>query len=501
MILGATGCAFVSLTVHVGYWHERVSPILFGNPNLVQEEERPQTTQTAQPQPPPPQVTLPQTEQNVPQKRRRRRRRKQKQEQQEQEQQPKTEDIKDPRRQEVVAACLLIKDDNEILGEWIAYHYFALNVRHLIVAVDPQSVTSPLSILQRWNPHLQGNHTQNDNNNNNTSPMTTMDIQTWSDPDFMPQSFLEAANPANWSAPSSQETEEKEDNDDSQRKRQIENHRLRQVTFLSTCLNHFRSKNHTWVIHIDTDEYVIANPLLRSNQSSSNNNNNHTVWSIPSPSEPSSVYHILEQIRRNRQLHIRTKFPCISMPRLVFGSVEDEPNTNFSTLSSDISISQTLHLPKTILDIDHHFDTHRFETLRWRYHTHYNDTERNAQPKCIVDVSRVTNPRDRMFHNPFSIHRPSAILCRGIRHVQMYETDAFPLIVHHYTGSRERYFRRSDARRNEERFQAKANVRDGYDDFITAWLDGFIRFVGIDTARTVLPEYMRVATPSKVVDG
>jgi hypothetical protein len=84
----------------------------------------------------------------------------------------------------------------------------------------------------------------------------------------------------------------------------------------------------------------------------------------------------------------------------------------------------------------------------------------------------------------------------------MYETDAFPLIVHHYTGSRERYFRRSDARRNEERFQAKANVRDGYDDFITAWLDGFIQFVGIDTARTVLPEYMRVETPSNVVvDG
>jgi hypothetical protein len=37
----------------------------------------------------------------------------------------------------------LIKDDNDILNEWIAYRYHFLNLRHMIVAVDPISATSP----------------------------------------------------------------------------------------------------------------------------------------------------------------------------------------------------------------------------------------------------------------------------------------------------------------------------------------------------------------------
>ena len=42
------------------------------------------------------------------------------------------------------AFCLLIKDDNDLLSEWIAYHYHVFNMRRLIVAMDPTSKTSPL---------------------------------------------------------------------------------------------------------------------------------------------------------------------------------------------------------------------------------------------------------------------------------------------------------------------------------------------------------------------
>jgi hypothetical protein len=48
------------------------------------------------------------------------------------------------------SACLLIKDDNQILPEWIAYHYTVLPLRHLIVAVDPFSLTSPTPILDKF---------------------------------------------------------------------------------------------------------------------------------------------------------------------------------------------------------------------------------------------------------------------------------------------------------------------------------------------------------------
>jgi hypothetical protein len=37
------------------------------------------------------------------------------------------------------SACLLIMDDNHRLSEWIAYHHFALPLRHLVVTVDPRN--------------------------------------------------------------------------------------------------------------------------------------------------------------------------------------------------------------------------------------------------------------------------------------------------------------------------------------------------------------------------
>jgi hypothetical protein len=71
------------------------------------------------------------------------------------------------------SACLLIKDDNAILSEWIAYHYHTLNLRHLVVAVDPNSAEAPDIILNRWRHH------------------TDMKIFQWKDSDYMPQSFLD----------------------------------------------------------------------------------------------------------------------------------------------------------------------------------------------------------------------------------------------------------------------------------------------------------------------
>jgi hypothetical protein len=65
---------------------------------------------------------------------------------------------------ESFSACLLIMDDNHRLSEWIAYHYFAMPLRHLVVTVDPRSRTSPVKILDRWRP--------------------LMNITVWGDADF-----------------------------------------------------------------------------------------------------------------------------------------------------------------------------------------------------------------------------------------------------------------------------------------------------------------------------
>jgi hypothetical protein len=71
------------------------------------------------------------------------------------------------------SACLLIKDDNAILSEWIAYHYHTVNLRHLVVAVDPSSIESPASILNRWRQN------------------SDLKVNYWNDTDYMPQSFVD----------------------------------------------------------------------------------------------------------------------------------------------------------------------------------------------------------------------------------------------------------------------------------------------------------------------
>ena len=48
------------------------------------------------------------------------------------------------------SACLLTKDDNDILNEWIAYPYHVLGLQYIIVAVDAKSETSPSALLEIW---------------------------------------------------------------------------------------------------------------------------------------------------------------------------------------------------------------------------------------------------------------------------------------------------------------------------------------------------------------
>ena len=48
------------------------------------------------------------------------------------------------------AACLLLKDNNYALSEWLAYHWMTLPLKYLVVAVDPTGTTSPKEILDLW---------------------------------------------------------------------------------------------------------------------------------------------------------------------------------------------------------------------------------------------------------------------------------------------------------------------------------------------------------------
>jgi hypothetical protein len=374
------------------------------------------------------------------------------------------------------SACLLIKDDNAILNEWIAYHYHVLNLRHVIVATDPSSKTSSFAIWQRW---------QN---------LTDLTVTEWTDQDFMPDSFLEKgyhipprfmngdANKSAWHNGDEDEATVKAD------RLKISNHRFRQVTFLSACLRQLQTEKRTWTIHIDTDEYVVVNPMLRRQapaqpaQKEEPRSRRHPKnIQIPPLAEPHSILTVLQQVQHDAKLQKQANYPCISMPRLLFGSVEKERN---ETSGATATVSYTATSTGTAF-----FNATLFETLRWKYHAALTDKERNAQPKVIVDVSAV-DATDEMF-NPkaFSIHRPSKKLCRRIDQLTFDTVEKYPLAVNHYVGTYERYVARNDTRRNERAYEYKAHVDAGSDDWITTWLDGFVQEQGSDKASALLQDY------------
>jgi hypothetical protein len=107
---------------------------------------------------------------------------------------------------ESFSACVLILDENHRLSEWIAYHYFAMRLRYLVVAVDPHSKTSPSRILNRWRDR--------------------MTVVEWTDSNFIDKSLINL-------------------NTDGHIKKTMK-HRARQTDFYLECTRHLQNHNRSW---------------------------------------------------------------------------------------------------------------------------------------------------------------------------------------------------------------------------------------------------------------
>ena len=352
------------------------------------------------------------------------------------------------------SACLLVKDDNDILNEWIGYHYHVLGLRYLIVAVDSTSTTSPAALLDKWR----------------TFGMT---IEEWQDSDFMPDSYFQKAYHLQPRLVKIKKNKKKwlEGIDDPKIQEElvksIQDHRFRQITFLSRCASKLQNLGRTWMIHIDTDEYVVVNPKLR--QQGIFDMGEKGVIVIPPTVEDSIVPRLLNEmaLKSGRTLN----YPCISLPRLLFGSIEDSHGPSVAPIG---------------------YNQSRFESLRWKYHSDFDDSSLNKQPKVIMDVSAIS-PVDKMFVDGrvFSIHRPSQELCRTQGQMVFEHTHNFPFSINHYLGTFERFGSRNDPRRNRKLYDQKANTRarNDHDHWVESWLPSFIKKHGEDQVSGVLRDY------------
>ncbi|KAL3925076.1 MAG: hypothetical protein SGILL_000649 [Bacillariaceae sp.] len=357
-------------------------------------------------------------------------------------------------------------------------------MRRIIVALDPDSETSPQEILQRFQSKFELNHV------------------IWTDEDYMPSDFLQGdyskvpdylkgkrfKNKGKGGGIGSvwhrdQNVSQAEIKADLQR---INHHRFRQRTFLAECYRQLKKENQKWTFHIDVDEFVTVNPLLRKMTDAKSN----SISSVAVPPSPTSgsLLQFWQQVYEHHQKLIGSPV-CGLMPSLSFGSREDGK-------THDTKIATP-------------FNATNFETVRWRYHG-----DHAPRPKSLVDVSQI--PSDHMIFKEGRVFDPHIPLLRsGWKH-QCYRRDiapfnatqfgalhlqeqkamdtvlSYPLYVNHYLGSLERFLARKDARRTVSIYREKTKDNDLFKDddddggWILSWIAEFVELHGIEKVKSAL---------------
>jgi len=73
-------------------------------------------------------------------------------------------------------------DDNHRLEELLAYHYYLLKLRYVVINVDPKSTTSLQAIVDRWNSKSTNTNT---NRHHRAEYDLNMTIVLWNDTDYI----------------------------------------------------------------------------------------------------------------------------------------------------------------------------------------------------------------------------------------------------------------------------------------------------------------------------
>ncbi|KAL7580483.1 hypothetical protein ACA910_003616 [Epithemia clementina (nom. ined.)] len=225
--------------------------------------------------------------------------------------------------QDFFSACLLIMDENHRLPEWLAFHYYMLPLRHVVLLVDPRSETSPMDIVHRWQPYVQ--------------------IDVWNFADLPEYMHVHGNQNA------------------------LKIHRFVQQHFYYECALHMQRLERTWVTFHDVDEYLQLNPdFFRRKQ-------DYAEFI----SQPASFQRFLKQKEKNntaRPEQFEYKMQglqngCFVAARNYYGALEQD---NWDRVQQDVPI---------------YLNGTHFETLRWLHRTTDRDIGRNNGPgKSILRV-------------------------------------------------------------------------------------------------------------------
>ena len=280
-----------------------------------------------------------------------------------------TGDIQDRPLPFSFSACLLIKDGNILIPEWLAYHYTILPLRRLIVGVDPLSHTNPKQILDSYES-------------------IGMNISIWTNDSFWVDGF---------------EAHEKKDfsiTDETDHEGLRLHQRYRQKLFFKACMQQLHDENQTWTLMVDTDEYLAFNYYDEQEGPPTWCKKNVTCAKdyeklIKDGTHPrtqldrSPTATVAEHIDKHG---VDKNYDGVDKPCVIFG--------RYLFVSKESSSREEIQR-----GLDSDFNATLFHTYRYRHRSSLSSGYQMG--KSIVDVSRYDG-RDLK-----NIHRPLGNLCTG----------------------------------------------------------------------------------------
>merc|ERR1712238_153513 len=371
------------------------------------------------------------------------------------------------------SACILWMDDNYRLEEWLAYHYYLMKLRYVVINIDPWSKTSPQSIIDRWND------AENKYNLN-------MTIVTMTDSEYVPDfdqklkklqqlENIALAQNNSTSAEASKYINNKTDY-----------HRYRQATFYKACSHHLIEHNKSWTSYWDTDEFITF-------QQGKEKDREFGLYAEESTRKMEQPGYILRRLNTIKKEVNETGVSCVYVNRRrycskemnvsrinqMFGARSVIPEGLVMTGSSSHSNRSNL-LSINAKHEDRANTIRHLDTLRYNFLSPGMD----GVPKSFIDLSQ---PHTKNFAGKWQIHRPMQALCydayrqRGDKAIRLLSEERF--VINHYLGDWPSYSFRYDARRggfrSYEQWSVRANMTQGkFTHVIWPWLAGFVELVG-----------------------
>ena len=263
------------------------------------------------------------------------------------------------------SSCLLIKDDNQILPEWLAYHYTVMPLRYLIVGIDPLSITDPRPILDRFSKELPDLHIESWTGN-----------WYWLDGKWSREKYG-TFDPYNHTGDVS-----------------FAMHNIRQARFYASCLRSLQSRDDVrWAFVVDSDEYFTYNTILDCEKEKVRGANEHQILQSKFPQR----IQLPQQIGKQNETiahwinHIETETkPGAYEDKLCLGY----PRIQMSAKDENDSFTKTAIIPPN-------FNLKSFHTLQ--YTAHWDPFRKSFPGKSLINL-RSVNPKQQVA-NPHSIYR------------------------------------------------------------------------------------------------